>query len=45
MVQMESRARSKLGEERKITNKLKEDLAAKVRTFAMKVEDEGVKYQ
>ena len=42
---MESQARSKLEEERKITNQLKEELVVKVRTFAKKVEDEDEKYQ
>ena len=45
LVQMESQARSKLEEERKITNQLKEELVVKVRTFAKKVEDEEEKYQ
>ena len=45
LVQMESQARSKLEEERKITNQLKEELVVKVRTFAKKVEDEDEKYQ
>ena len=45
LVQMESQARSKLEEERKITNKLKEELVAKVKTFGKKVEDEEDKYQ
>jgi hypothetical protein len=42
LVQVESQARSKLEEERKITNQFKEEL--KVRTFAKKVEDEEDKY-
>ena len=45
LVQMESQARSKLEEERKITNQLKEKLVAKVKTFAKKAEDEEDKYQ
>ena len=44
LVQMESQARSKLEEEKKITNQLKEELVAKVKTFAKKVEDEEDKY-
>ena len=44
LVQMESQARSKLEEERKITNQFKEELVVKVRTFAKKFEDEEDKY-
>ena len=42
---MESQARSKLEEERKITNQLKEELVSKVKTFVKKAEDEEDKYQ
>ena len=40
LVQMESQARSKLDEERKITNQLKEELLAKVKTCAKRVGEE-----
>ena len=40
LVQMESQARSKLEEERKITNQLKEELLAKVKTCAKRVGEE-----
>ena len=40
LVQMESQARSKLQEERKITNQLKEELLAKVKTCAKRVGEE-----
>ena len=45
LVQMESQARSKLEEERKVTNQLKEELVFKVKTFAKKVEEEEVEYR
>ena len=44
LVQMESQARSKLEEERKITNQLKEELFVKVKTCAKRVGDEVNKY-
>ena len=40
LVQIESQARSKLKEERKITNQLKEELLAKVKTCAKRVGEE-----
>ena len=45
LVQMESQARSKLEEERRITSQLREELVAKVVTFAKKVEIEEQEYR
>ena len=44
LVQMESQARSKLEEKRKITNQLKEELLAKVKTCDKRVGEEENMY-
>ena len=42
---MESQARSKLEEERKINNQLREEIVSKVKTLAKKAQNKEDKYQ